>query len=446
MSDPPKSITTALDEDSQQNLAKILRTLGHPKRIEILSLIHISQQEYSVILRNAGISKTALANHLNMLVENGLIERKERGSYLLTEDGESFYGSIMRIYLKSKARSQFERTQLLKNYAARAEKGGSKLVIMKKLRWKPRWVSHLGAVEASLKFLKQKISTAWIYGGTGYAFIINIAKDLCPSGPTAWRTMMLYELAPNLGYKVDGVFAQKSNPEFPRLQEKGWNHVKECIDNEIPCYGWELEAPEFYNINGYNDVGYYFSGPSCEDGKGPKPWRDLGNTSIGILEVYSLHPSDTANPVKAIKESFEKTLYHATNPDDIIYPNYRSGLKGYDWWISAIEDGSAVGMGHSYNAAVWTECRKFAAQFLKEARKHVTDDVKILLDDARKQYNIVATNLESISMDYPFAPTLDNKPLGIDGRTRKTVESLKNAREAEASGLGIFKEIVKKLS
>jgi len=320
------------------------------------------------------------------------------------------------------------------------------LKILKTLKWQPRWVTHLGAIEGALKFLKLKISTGWLYGGTGHAFIINIAKDLCPSGPTAWRTMMLYELAPNLGYKVDGVFAQKSNPEFPKLQEKGWNHVKECIDNEIPCYGWELEVPEFYNINGYDDMGYYFSGPSCEDGKGPKLWRDLGNTGIGILEVYSVHPTGTANPVKAIKESFEKSLYHASNPDDIIYPNYRSGLKGYDWWISAIENGSAVEMGHSYNAAVWAECRKFAAQFLKEAGKHVNSDVKIMVDDARKQYDFVATNLESITKDYPFTPALDNKPLGIDDRTSKTVECLTNAKKAETSGLGILKEIVKKLS
>ena len=193
-------------------------------------------------------------------------------------------------------------------------------------------------------------------------------------------------------------------------------------------------------------MGYYFSGPNCGDGKGPKPWRDLGNSSIGILEVYSVHPNDTADPVKAIKESFMKSLHHSSNPDDIIFPNYRSGLKGYDWWISAIEDGSAVGMGHSYNAAVWAECRKFATQFLKEARKYLPDDIKMLIDDARKQYEIIAANLESISKDYPFTPALNNKPMGIDDRTGKTVESLKNARNAEESGLRFLEEIVKKLS
>ncbi len=446
MSDSPRSQTEELDADSKVNLAKILRTLGHPKRIEILTLLHKSQLEYSAILRNIGISRTALANHLNLLVETGMIQRMERGSYSLSEDGHSFYNSMTHTYFESKTRTQLERKQLLETYASRAKQGGNDLVIMKKLKWKPRWVSHLGAIEASLKYLKQKISPAWIYGGTGHAFVINIAKDLCPSGPTAWRTMMLYELSSNLGYKIDGIFAVKANPEFPRLQEKAWNHAKECIDNEIPCYGWELEAPEFYNVNGYDDVGYHYSGPGCEDGKGPKPWRDLGNTGIGILEMYSVHPSDTADPVKAIKEALEKSLHHSTNPEDIFYPNYRSGLKGYDWWISAIEDGSAVAMGHAYNAGVWAECRKFAAQFLKEARKHVSDDVRTLIDNARKQYEMVAANLESVSKDYPFTIGLENKSLGIDDRTSKTVESLKTARNAEEQGLDSLKPIVEALS
>jgi hypothetical protein len=363
----------------------------------------------------------------------------------MTEDGHAFFNSITATYSQSITRSQLERKQLLEKYAALGRREENKMVLLKKLKWKPRWVSHLGAVEASLKFLKKKVSTAWIYGGSGHAFIINIAKDLCPSGPTAWRTMMLSELAPNLGYRVDGVFSPKANPEFPKQQEKAWNHVKECLDKGIPCYGWELEVPEFYIINGYDDVGYHYSGPGCEDGKGPRPWRELGNTGTKILEVYSVHPIETTNPVKAMRAVFEKTLYHASNPKDIIFPNYRSGLQAYDWWKSAIEEGTALLFGHSYNAVVWHECRKFAAEFLKEGRKYVTGTTKDTLDEARKHYEVVASNLESITKEYPFTKDLENKPIGTDERTKKTVESLKKAREAESIGLSLLKDLIKDL-
>jgi len=316
---------------------------------------------------------------------------------------------------------------------------------LRSLKWIPRWVSHLGAVEGSLKFLKSKISTAWLYGGTGHAFIINIAKDLCPSGPTAWRTMMLFELATNLGYETNGFFAHKDSSEFLRLQEKAWKHVKECLDIKIPCFGWELEVPEFYVINGYNDEGYMYSGPGCVDGKGPKSWNTLGTTGTGILELYSVHSTNTQDPIKAMRESFEKVLYHASNPDNIIFPNYRSGLQGYDWWISAIKNGSAVLMGHSYNAAVWHECRKYAVGFLKEGRKYVSGSTKAKFDEARKHYEIVVENLERITKDYPFYQGLDNKHIGIDDRTKKTVESLTNAKEAEAMGLSLLKDLIEDL-
>ena len=314
------------------------------------------------------------------------------------------------------------------------------------LTWKPRWVTHLGCIEGCLKYLKQKISTGWLYGGTGHAFVLNIAKDLCPSGPTAWRTHMLFELAPNLGYRIDGVFSFKNNPEFSEDQKRAWEHAKKCIDEAIPCYGWELEIAEYYIINGYNDDGYLFSGPHHDEGAGPKPWQEVGLSDIGVLEIYSVHPTDTANHQKAIRESFERVLYHASSPSDLIFPNYRSGLTGFDWWIEAIEDGSALSMGHSYNAAVWSECRMYAVKFLKEAKKYVDNDVKKLLDDARNSYEISAHNLDRIHNDYPFSPKLELAPLGIDDRTHRAVQCLRRARDSEKNGLAIIKDIVELLS
>jgi len=320
------------------------------------------------------------------------------------------------------------------------------MTMIKELVWKPRWVTHLGCIEGCLKYIKRKISTGWLYGGTGHAFILNIAKDLCPSGPTAWRTRMLFELAPNLGYRIDGVFAFKSDPEFPDAQKRAWEHARKCIDEGIPCYGWELDIEEYYVVNGYNDIGYFYSGPRHDEGSGPKPWQEVGISDIGVLEIYSVHATDTANPVKAIKESLERILYHASNPSDLIFPNYRSGLAGYDWWIEAIESGSALTIGHSYNAAIWSECRKYATKFLKEAKKYVDSDTKELLDDARDSYEISAYNLGRINKDYPFSTKLELTPLGIDDRTHHTVQCLRRAKDAEKNGLAVLKSIVDTIS
>ena len=42
------------------------------------------------------------------------------------------------------------------------------------LRWKPHWVTHLGCIKGCLNYLGIEVSDAWLYGGTGHAFVINI--------------------------------------------------------------------------------------------------------------------------------------------------------------------------------------------------------------------------------------------------------------------------------
>jgi len=66
--------------------------------------------------------------------------------------------------------------------------------------------------------------------------------------------------------------------------------VKDAIDEGLPCYGWELDIPEYYVVYGYDEKGYLFKGPMCEKGKGSKPWSELGDSEIGVLEMYVVSP------------------------------------------------------------------------------------------------------------------------------------------------------------
>ena len=138
--------------------------------------------------------------------------------------------------------------------------------MLENCRWSMAWVSHLGCIKGCLDFLGIEIGNAWLYGGTGHAFVINLHKEVCPSGPTAWNTTKLFELGRNLGYKLDSVFASKGQANFAEMQKRAWEHTQSAIDQGIPCYSWELEIPEFYVVYGYDDAGYYFSGPGCDEG------------------------------------------------------------------------------------------------------------------------------------------------------------------------------------
>jgi hypothetical protein len=304
-------------------------------------------------------------------------------------------------------------------------------------QWVPRWVSHMGCLKGCLDFLKIEISDAWLYGGTGHAFVINLAEDVCPSGPTAWMTGKLFELGPNLGYKLDNVFGFKHQDDFAEVQARAFQHVQHAIDQGHPCYGWELEIPEFYVVYGYDDAaadsgaGYYYSGPGCDEGKGPKPLNELGDTGIGVVEMYSVSPGETADDVSTIREALTFALQHAANPKEWIFEGYASGLKGFDNWIAALQAGKASDMGMRYNTGVWLECRRNAVGFLKEARTRLAGKADAQFDAAATAYEVVADRLGEVAEIYPWSLEADaENVLPVDDKSESAAATLRAAREA----------------
>ncbi len=311
------------------------------------------------------------------------------------------------------------------------------------LRWRPRWVSHLGCIKSCLEYLNLDVSEGWLFGATGHAFIINIHEIVCPSGPTAWNTEMFFKLGGNIGYMIDGVLGKKSDPDFAEKQKRAWENTKSAIDQRIPCYGWELDIPEYYVVYGYDEKGYYFSGPGCNFGKGPKPWKELGNSQIGVLEIHSVKRKDASDDVKTVKEVFEFTLEHSKSPAKWIYPKYKAGLAGFDNWIKALEAGGAHGFGMAYNACVWGECRRFAVDFLKEAKNRLDKKLNSLFDRATEHYEKVALNLNRVSEIFPFPPK--GEEIKDEDRRQTAIECLNEAKKAEEAGLKALEKILKEL-
>ena len=315
---------------------------------------------------------------------------------------------------------------------------------LENLRWKPMWVSHLGCISGCLQYLNLDVSDAWLFGATGHAFVINIHEVVCPSGPTAWRTEMLFKLGSNIGYAIEGVFGFKSQGDFAEKQKLAWEHTKRAIDQGLPCYGWELDIPEFCAVYGYDDQGYYFSGPGCDSGKGPKPWKELGDTEIGVLEMYSVRPGQAADDIKTVKEAIAFVLEHSTSPAKWIFPKYKAGVAGFDNWIQAVDTKKADGFGMAYNAQVWSECRDFAVAFLREAKDRLGRKWAGLFDEAIGHYEVGAANLRAVSDTFPFHG-LKPEHIEDESRLRTALEHLRQAREAEASGLKALERIATEL-
>jgi len=310
---------------------------------------------------------------------------------------------------------------------------------LKNLKWKPTWVTHLGCLKSCAEYLGLKISDGWLFGGTGHAFILNIHKVVCPSSPTAWKSSVIFKLSRNLGIIVKGVYSYKTRENFREKQKEAFKLVRESIDKGLPCYGWELDIPEYYVIYGYDDTGYYYTGVS----KGHKNWWELGLSEIGVLEVHCVKLGSPANDLKIIKDALLFAIEFTKPNSKWIYKDYYSGLKGYEVWIKALKEGKYDKWGAAYNAAVWCECREKAVEFLREARERLSESINVLelFREAEKYYRIVAENLKQVSKIFPFPPRKSIEKNEI----LKAVKYLEKARDSEGEALKILEEILEYL-
>ncbi len=315
---------------------------------------------------------------------------------------------------------------------------------IKELNWKPRWVSHLGCLQGCLDYLDLGLSDAWLFGVSGHAFIINIHEEVCPSGPTAWNTERMLALCRNVGCSLDVVTGHKSQDDFRAKQKAAWDKVRAAIDKGTPCYGWELEIPEFYVVYGYDDTGYYFRGPLCDAGKGPFPWQKLADTGIGALEIVAVGREKAAPVERTVKEALSFAVEHSRNPDTWVFPRYRTGLTGYDLWIEALRGNRAGGFGVAYNAAVWAECRRYAQEFLCEVRERLDGSVATIVGGAIASYGAVSKQLSLVAEAFPFHGVSDEQKkahVQDAGRRTSAIDALQAARRSEEQGLKALTEI-----
>jgi hypothetical protein len=319
------------------------------------------------------------------------------------------------------------------------------------LRINQRIVERLGCIKGCLDYLGRDLSLPWLYGCTGHAFIISLDPGVDVSSPDSWDHQPQYDLGPNLGYTIDGLWAFKdeAGDTFPAKQREAWDFVRSNIDRGVPCFGFELKAyyGGYWVIYGYDDgagdlpAGYYYSG--WENG-GPTPWDKLGELFIPVLAVHSVQLTDPAPDGVAVKAGLEFALKHAQNPAEWIKEQAQSGPAAWAYWAKALESGQAKRDHHTYNAQLWLECRRAAAEFFAEAKQRLPGRCDDAFDRATEQYNTICAQLESV---IELHPEREQPNWGPDSTfaSPEAAALVRQAGEADAEGLNCLRAIVSAL-
>ena len=85
--------------------------------------------------------------------------------------------------------------------------------------------------------------------------------------------------------------------------------------------------PEYFVINGYDDTGYLFAGSGV--GAGHKPWTELGDSDIGILEVAAICRGEVVDDAVLFCRAIEFAVAFATTHRWLIDERYTSGPEAF---------------------------------------------------------------------------------------------------------------------
>ena len=313
------------------------------------------------------------------------------------------------------------------------------------LRIRQRSIEQLGCIKGCLEYLGSDVSFPWLYGGTGYAFIISLDPGVDVSSPDSWDHQPQLDLGRNLGYAVDGfsLWASDVGDILPAKQREAWDFVRSNIDRGVPCFGFELKAyyGGYWVIYGYDDTGYYYSG--WEEG-GPLPWEKLGIQFIPHLEARSVQLCDATPADKVVRDGLAFALHHAENPPDLIHAGAKAGPAAWAYWAEALESGEAKRDHHTYNLQLWLECREAGVAFLQEAKDRLPGRCNEAFDAATAQVALVCDKLKELLVLHPEREKRDWGPESTF-TSAEAAALVRQAGEADASGLDCLRAILAEL-
>lgn len=212
-----------------------------------------------------------------------------------------------------------------------------------------------------------------LYGYGTMGFLVNIHRELCPSGPYAWKKDRFWLRMRDMGIRMAGqIFILKDAPaeEFRKAEDR----LKTWLDQGKLVM---LEWLEYQLVLGYGETGLEFlkSWNDCDAktelaalgfGGFREAMEPTGWVSFFLLEKEDLRPSRE----ELLAQSLATVTRMGSLPGEWTFPSEIQGAYGvadgaWELWMAGVDKGLGNTHGHWWNAMVWSECRRMAARFLE---------------------------------------------------------------------------------
>lgn len=403
---------------STKAVAALLKSAAHQGRVQILSLLLKGEQDLSNLVKETELSKNAVVNHLSILIENRLVQRVDRGEYMLTPDGLELINAAATLYRDSALREEEQRRRKRRLYTGgwRGE-GLSEFLISREVEYQPCWISYTGAMAGALRALGVDCDITDVGGCSGYAFIVNVIKgEFCPSGPTAFHLetwKKIHKGTQDLGVRIEHWFDEGSYPVeegSPRPHEverarKLYEKVKTEIGEDRPVVLYGLHLPEYGIVKGIKGNSYVTS--SCmgliNPGQPEEPVLYYDLKAPGCLDAYFFREQTSVDTNKNDKKAIERAFQFAQG----LMPaqeRYVHGPEAWTEWADVLENHPEQKMyhGNSYAAACFHEARAMASEFLRRMAGRHKGAQSGHLTEAASRYGEAEKLLAKFTEIFPF--------------------------------------------
>jgi hypothetical protein len=238
-------------------------------------------------------------------------------------------------------------------------------------RFAPMWMSYAGSALPVLKAAGMTdLDMTRFMGLTGMAFHTIWHEECCVSSVTVYDWVGVHRAGlDRIGVLTEIYEAMPDSPTYEPACRRAVTQIKAALDRGVGVILWGVDTGEFGVVYGYDDDDGVFLVSGCMDmgpgGSQPVLYENVGKTFAGAPILFCQAPVDRApyDRDRAHRSSLEyyvnhmEATFHAS-------PAYKSGLRGYDNWIRALQSGKFAANGLRYNSTVYAEAKGFAADYM----------------------------------------------------------------------------------
>ncbi|PYI53739.1 sigma-70 family RNA polymerase sigma factor [Paenibacillus flagellatus] len=347
-------------------------------------------------------------------------------------------------------------------------KGGGKTVVLAKPALREEPPVHPGAAYPNgmyhmMRALGKPVTLAEVTGYSGYAFVLNVRRStIGAESPMLWDwDTFLSNGFLNLGFHSRYVDYQHyknagSSPHKTRNLLFALDMIRESIDKGVPALLSGAISYELALIYGYDDekqVLFAIDPQACER----IPYSSLYTGSPKVdkaisRELYAFVCGDELDeerrrPAHKLVRLLERVIRHADGGDYTFMP-CAGGLRAYDEWIAAFENGTVDPLGNASNAALYGWLREQAARFWEErAEENARGESDGMGRKAAERMRQAERRYRDVSRTYGQLRELFPFPQGGSPHDpacrRQAIRLLRQANADEEAAIGHLRELLR---